>query len=55
MEYDVQIKATVIKTIRVEADNETDAIEFAHESFTTHFDGPEDYDQETCSCQEVTK
>ena len=37
--YDVQITATVTKTIRVEADSEDEAVEFAHQEFVA---GPED-------------
>lgn len=52
--YDVTIEATVIKVIRVEAENEDDAYVLAHESFSVLEDGnPEDYTQESLSIQEV--
>ena len=52
--YDVKIKATVTKTIRVEAENEDDAYVAAHESFSVLEDGnPEDYTQEALDIYEV--
>jgi hypothetical protein len=52
--YDVTITARVTKTIRVEADTEQEAIEQAHESFTTVCDGPDEkYEEDTDSVVEV--
>lgn len=54
--YDVTITATVTKTIRVEAENEEEAIEQAHESFTTVCDGPDErYEENTDSVVEVNE
>jgi len=56
-DYDVTIKATVIKTIRVEdAEDEDDATQQAHSMFTTAPDAdgqPEKYDEQTVDCVEV--
>jgi len=53
--FDVKIKATVVKTVRVEdARDEADATEQAHESFSVLCEGPdENYDEETLSCDQV--
>ena len=45
--YEVSIRATITKTIIVEAANETSAETIAHETFSTDNDGPEHYSQET--------
>lgn len=46
--YQVKITAKVTKTVEVEADNEDEAIEAAHENFTVACEGDEeDYEQET--------
>ena len=46
--YEVVIRATVTKTMCVEAGNEEAAAEIAHELFNIYSDGqPEDYNQET--------
>jgi hypothetical protein len=49
--YDVVIEARISKTIRVPADeveDETEAEEYAHESFSVLNDGlPESYNQDT--------
>ena len=51
--YDVEVKATVRKTITVEARNEKSAAEQAHELFTLHVDGnDEHYEQDTLSIKE---
>jgi hypothetical protein len=51
-EYDVTIKAVVTKTYRVEAENEEEATETAHQLFTViNDDTPEDYEQDTVSCE----
>jgi len=51
MNWDVKIKATVTKTISVEADNEEEAVELAHELFTVcHEDNvKERYNEEIIS------
>jgi hypothetical protein len=53
--YAVTIKATVIKTYSVEADNESDAVEQAHTEFVVaNEEGiDEKYDQETVSVYEA--
>jgi len=52
--YDVEIKATVRKTITVEAGDEKSAAEQAHEEFTVASDGdPEHYEQDTLSIKET--
>lgn len=53
--YEVTIKATVQKTIKVEADNEDEAQEAARGMFTTTCEEGEDenYDEETISVEEV--
>ena len=53
--FAVMIRGTVRKTIEVEADNEEDAIEQAHETFTV---APEDgvdeaYNQETVEVNKI--
>lgn len=54
MDYDVQIKATVIKTLRVKAKNEDEAAKIAHERFTVTCNGSEeDYEQDTVSISEA--
>jgi hypothetical protein len=53
-EFDVTITAKVTKTLRITADNEDDACEFAHEQFNVNSDGlPEKYDQDTDRVVEV--
>ena len=55
-EYDVRIKATVIKTERVEAENEDEAIELAHQQFTTMNTGADEYyDQDTEECKQLLR
>ena len=52
--WDVKIRATVIKTIRVDAETEEEAINDAHSNFTVASnDGDEDYDEAMESCVEV--
>lgn len=52
--YDVTIRATVYKTIRVEAEDEDDAYVAAHEEFSVLNDGvPERYEEETVEVKEV--
>jgi hypothetical protein len=46
--YEVIIRAIIVKSIRVLADSQEDAIESAHDLFTTENDGDElRYEQET--------
>jgi len=53
-QYDVTITARVTKTLRVEADNEQDACEFAHQEFTVaSSDLPERYNEDTDCVREV--
>ena len=56
-EYEVVVRAIVTKTMIVEASDEREAEEFAHERFTVLPDNtPEDYDQETIGqIEEVIK
>jgi len=54
--FDVQIKAVIIKTIRVVADDEEEASYKAHEQFTCEHDGEEEkYEQDTYKIEEVFK
>lgn len=53
--YEVTIRATVTKTITVEANNETEATELANEEFNINCDGnDESYKQDTL-CVETVK
>lgn len=54
-EYDVTIKGSVTKTYRIEADNEDEAIELAHEGFSVAYEEgiEEDYNQETISAVDI--
>ena len=54
-QFDVTIKGYVIKTYRIEAEDEESAIEMAHEGFSMlHEEGiEENYNQETVSAEEV--
>jgi len=52
--YEVGIRATVCKRLRIEAESEEEAIEAAHEQFSVlNDDIPEDYDQEMDFCREI--
>jgi hypothetical protein len=51
--YDVTIRATIYKTIRVEAENEDDAYVEAHERFSVMPDDSERYEEETMDIEEV--
>ena len=54
--YDVTIKAIVIKTYTVEAEDEDEASLIAHEDFTVESDDtPERYEQETVEILEVSQ
>ncbi len=48
--YGVVIRATITKTIFAEADSEDEAINLAHEYFTSECDGS---DEETISIEEL--
>ena len=53
--YDITIRAIVIKTLRVEAEDEDEAIMEAHSEFdVTCTDEREDYEEETLNIKEVT-
>ena len=53
-EFDVTIRAVVTKTYRVEANDEDEACETAHQIFNINNDDtPEDYEQDTVSCDKV--
>jgi len=51
--YDVTIRATIYKTIRVEAENEDDAYVEAHEVFSVMPDDSERYEEETMDIEEM--
>ena len=54
--YEVTIKATIIKTYTVNAENEDNAINIAHDYFTVQIDdAPERYEQETLEITEAGK
>jgi len=57
MKYDVTITAKITKTYRVEADDEEEAIETAHQIFSVVAEEgiEENYDQDTVDCEEVTE
>jgi hypothetical protein len=51
--YFVTILATITKTLTVEADCAENAITAAHEKFSVHYTGDEDYSEETLNVEEV--
>jgi len=52
--YEVTIRATIYKTITVEAENEDDAYVEAHERFSVlNDDTPEQYEQDSVGIEEV--
>ena len=51
--FDVTIRATVTKTIRVDAESIDEAYVNAHEEFSTECDGEENYEEETLDFKEV--
>ena len=51
--YEVTIRATIYKTITVEAENEDDAYVEAHEVFSVMPDDSERYEEETLDVKEV--
>ena len=54
-EYDVTIQAVVTKTIRVTAEDESEAYEFASELFSVTSDKyDEDYEQDALNIAEVS-
>ena len=54
-QFDVTIKGSVTKTYRIEAENEQDAIEQAHEGFSMLAEEgiEEDYNEETMEVVEI--
>jgi hypothetical protein len=53
-DFDITIRATITKTIRVREDNEDKAEELAHQVFNPNEDGvSEAYDQDTLHISEV--
>lgn len=53
--YSITIRATVTKTLHVEADNEQDAIEMAHEEFSVENDhNDENYEEDLLNITEGT-
>ena len=53
--YEVVIRATITKTLSVQAQSEEAAAELAHSEFSVECDGDERYDQDTLSVMEVSK
>lgn len=54
--FDIKLKATVTKTMTIEAGTEEEAIEIAHSTFSVlNTDSPEDYDEDLVSCKENVK
>lgn len=52
--YNVTIRATVVKTLRVEAEDEDEAYVIAHDEFdVTSVDDRERYEEETMDIKEV--
>ena len=52
--YNVTIRATVTKTLTIEADSASEAEATAHDLFTTECEGPdEDYQQDVLDVSEV--
>jgi hypothetical protein len=52
MEYKVTIKATIYKTIKVNANSENEAYELAHDVFSVRNDDyPERYEEETIAIE----
>jgi hypothetical protein len=52
--YNVTIRATIVKTLRVEAEDEDAAQVLAHEDFTVDLtDDLEDYEEETLRVEEA--
>lgn len=51
--YDVQIRATITKTVRVDAENEDAAVELAHQEFTLSPESEEHYDEKTLDVRAV--
>ena len=54
-DFEVQIQATVVKTIKVRAKDESEATELAHQDFTVApaENGEEKYNEQTVSCKEL--
>ena len=51
--YEVVISAVITKWITVEADNEHEAVDLAHEQFTAEVETNERYEQELISFEEI--
>ena len=51
--YEVIISAVITKWITVEADNEDEAVDLAHEEFNSEVSLDEKYQQETVSVEEI--
>ena len=51
--YKVGISAVITKWITVEADNEDEAVDLAHEEFTSEVETNERYEQEMISFEEI--
>jgi len=52
--YNVTIRATITKTLRIEAENEDDAVERAYEDFTVVCDGVEErYSQDVVDVADI--
>ena len=53
-QYEITMRSVITKTYIIEADNDSDAIEVAHESFSVlPDDTPERYEQEIMSMTEL--
>ncbi len=52
--YDVTIRATVTKTLRIEAENEDEAVEYAYQEFNCSCDGLEAYGEDMLDVKELT-
>lgn len=51
--YNVTIRATVTKTLSIVAENEEEAVEMAHQEFSTECDGDEVYTEDTLDVEEL--
>lgn len=53
--YEVTIRATIIKTYKVQAEDDNEALNIGHEVFSVERDEtPEHYEQETIDVFEIT-
>ena len=53
--FEVTIRATITKTYEVEAKDAQSAEDLANDMFTVSCEGPERYEQETLTIEEVTE